>query len=90
LLVFTVGATLMANQNLLYLGAVPSDWRWVFALPLLFVLLVFLMVIANVALWSGHQRSLLGRLYYTLLTLAGLSAVLGLSTLGMLGLVFGN
>ncbi|MCB0086422.1 MAG: alpha/beta fold hydrolase [Caldilineaceae bacterium] len=78
LLVFTVGATLMANQNLLLLGAIPSSWRWIFILPLLFALLSVLMVVTTVALWWGNHRSLIGRLYYTLLTLASLAAVWGL------------
>ncbi|MEZ4660112.1 MAG: alpha/beta hydrolase [Caldilineaceae bacterium] len=86
LLVFTVGFTLMDNQNLLLLGAIPSSWRGIFLLPWLFALLVVLMVVTTAALWSGRQRSIVGRLYYTLLTFAGLSAVVGLWNLGVMGL----
>jgi pimeloyl-ACP methyl ester carboxylesterase len=88
LLVFAAGSTLFANQNLFMLGALSAQWRWLFILPLLFAVFFVLMVIATIALWRGRHRSLGGRLYYTLLTLASLSALVGLINLGVMGLVF--
>lgn len=64
-------------------------WRWLFFLPLLGALLVGLMVVRAVALWSGHHRSFAGRIYYTLLLLAGLVGLGSMSALGVLGLTFG-
>jgi hypothetical protein len=78
--------TLAANQNMLLLGALPSAWRPIFALPLAFIVLAVAMVVAAIALWAGHRRSMGGRIYYVLLTLAALSSVLALYRLGILGL----
>lgn len=95
LLVFFVGlglagsGTLQANQTLFLLGAIDASWRWLFLLPPLSALLVLLMVVTTVALWAGRHRSVVMRLYYTLLTLAGVAAVASLFLLGVMGLAFG-
>ncbi len=89
LLGFTVGSTFVGDRNLLLLSAIPGSFRWIFFLPPLLVVLVGLMLIATIALWRGPQRSLIGRLYYTLLTLAGISGVFGLYSLGVMALGFG-
>lgn len=64
-----------ANPALLFLGAVLSEFRWIFLLALVFSLLVMLMVVAGVAVWTGPHRSLGGRLYFTALTITGLLVV---------------
>jgi hypothetical protein len=74
------------NQHMVGLGAVPARWRWLFTLPPLAAVLVVLMVLVTSALWGGRRRSFLGRLYFTLLTVAGLGAVANLIKLGVTGL----
>jgi hypothetical protein len=92
LLVFFVGVgaailgTLVANQNMIALGAVPARWRWVLAFPWLATAVVATMVVAAVALWIGRHRSPSGRLYYTFLTLAGVAAITYLFALGAMRL----
>ena len=83
------GSTLSENQNLFLLGAIDGGWRWLFWLPPLVALLVLLMVITTFALWVGRHRSVIVRVYYTLLTLAGIAAVASLFGLGVMGLAFG-
>lgn len=68
-------ATDLLNPTLMYLGAVLSEFRWVFALALLFALVMTLMVVTAVALWTGSHRSLAGRLYFTALTITALGVV---------------
>ena len=68
-------ATDILHPALMYLGAVLSEFRWVFALPLLFAMMTVLMVIAVVALWAGRRRSLVGRLYFSVLTLTALGVL---------------
>jgi pimeloyl-ACP methyl ester carboxylesterase len=88
LLIFAVSSTVMVDQNLAFLGAIPASWRWLFILPPLFFILVVLMVVATVAMWIGRHRSLGGRIYYTLMTLASISAVSGLIKIGVMWLAF--
>lgn len=80
------GTTLVSNQALLGLGAIPATWRGLFWLPLVFVVPVALMCVATLALWKGNRRSLAGRLYYTILTLGGLVGVATLFNLGVMNL----
>ncbi len=81
-LVIAIGTTVMTEQNLFMLGSISAQWRLLFALPFLVVLLVGLMAVSAVALWRGHHGSRLGRVYYTLLVLAGLVGTLSLAGLG--------
>lgn len=83
-----LGTTLIRNMNLFLLGAISSSWRWLFFLPLLVAVLVALMIVCTVALWVGHHRSTAGRVYYTLLTLAGVIGILSMAGLGVMGLAF--
>jgi pimeloyl-ACP methyl ester carboxylesterase len=82
-------STLSESENVLALGAVLATWRWVFWLPPLVAALVVCMVIATIALWIGRHRSLIGRVYFTLLTIAGVGAVLNLVSLGLMNLWHG-
>ena len=74
----SVGGEIARNQMLLLLGAVPV---WVKSLTWLlvpYVLALILMTTAMVLLWRHRARSLLGRLYYSLLVLAGWSVLFAL------------
>jgi hypothetical protein len=81
-------ATLGENKLLLFMGAVPSSLRWVFAIAWLGVVVVALMGAAALVLWKQRQRTWLGRIYYGLLFLAGLLASIGLWQAGLLGAPF--
>lgn len=78
-------ATQQTNMVTFFLGALSGGWRWIFWLSSLGVLLVVGMLVANVALWKGHHRSIIGRLYYALLTLFGVGIVIALGYLGLIG-----
>ena len=77
-----VGSTLVANQNLIAMAALPARWHWLFTLPPILVVVVMLMLAATVALWRWRQRSLAGRLYFTLLTLCAAVAAINLVLIG--------
>jgi hypothetical protein len=81
-------ATFDENKFLAFVGTVPSSLRWVFAIAWLGVLVVVLMGVATLVLWTQRQRTFVGRLYYTLLLVAGVVAVLGLWQAGLLGAFF--
>jgi pimeloyl-ACP methyl ester carboxylesterase len=84
ILTFIIGIALavrsayLADQNLIAMGAIPSRWRWLFPLPPALAVIAGLMTAAMIALWTRRQRSLSGRLYFTLLTLAALIATVSL------------
>ncbi|HEX2454727.1 MAG TPA: alpha/beta hydrolase [Vicinamibacterales bacterium] len=81
-----VVSSINENQHMVGLGAVPARWRWLFTLPPVAAVLVVLMVLVTSALWGGRRRSFLGRVYFTVLTIAGLGAVANLIKLGVTGL----
>jgi pimeloyl-ACP methyl ester carboxylesterase len=81
-----LGTTLATDHALIGLGAIGSGWRWLFLLPPVGALLVTLMGAAAVALWWGGRRSVAGRVYLSLLTLAGAATVSTLFSLGAMGL----
>ena len=89
LLAGAVGTAVAGNVLWPFLGAVPSDIRWVFGVPWLAVAVVVLMAVAAWEMWSGPRRSLPGRLYYLLLLAGGLVAVAGFWKLGLLTALFG-
>ena len=64
----------------------PSTFRWVFYLPPIFLVLVGAMLVAAFALWKGERRSIVGRIYYSVLTLAALGALSSLFSLAVMGL----
>src|SRR5262245_3849338 len=78
-------ATLDENKFLAFVGTVPSSLRWAFAIAWLGVVVVVLMGAATLVLWIQRQRTFVGRLYYSLLFLAGLGATIGLWQAGLLG-----
>jgi pimeloyl-ACP methyl ester carboxylesterase len=88
LLAGAVGTAVAGNVLWPFLGAVPSDIRWVFGVPWLAVAVVLLMAVAAWEMWSGSRRSLPGRLYYLLLLAGGLVAVAGFWKLGLLTALF--
>ena len=78
-------ATFEENKFFAFVGTVPSSLRWVFAIAWLGVVVVVLMGAATLVLWKQRQRTLVGRIYYSLLLLAGLLAAMGLWQAGLLG-----
>jgi len=80
--VLAVGSTLAANQNLVAMAAIPVRWRWLFRLPPIVGVIALAMVAATIALWKWRQRSFAGRVYFTLLTLAGVVAAGNLLVMG--------
>jgi pimeloyl-ACP methyl ester carboxylesterase len=78
-------ATFDENKFLAFVGTVPSSLRWVFTIAWLGVGVVVLMGAATLVLWIQRQRTFVGRLYYSLLFLAGLVATMGLWQAGLLG-----
>ena len=93
--VVTLGALALAivfafgkNPLLTFLGAVPSSLRWVFALPLLGIVVVGLMGRATVALWRSHDRSIVARLYYGLLVVSAIGVIVGLWKMGLVTAFF--
>jgi pimeloyl-ACP methyl ester carboxylesterase len=80
-----VGGEVGRNQFLLLVGAVPA---WVKGLTwwlLPYSLAVALMTVAAWLLWRHRARSLPGRLFYTLLVLAGWAVCLALLKTGLFG-----
>lgn len=81
-------ATFDEYKFLAFVGTVPSSLRWVFAIAWLGVVVVVLMGVATLVLWKQRQRTRVGRIYYSLLFLAGLVATMGLWQAGLLGALF--
>jgi hypothetical protein len=81
-------ATLDENKFLAFVGTVPSSLRWAFAIAWLGVVVVVLMSAATLVLWKQRQRTRVGRIYYSLLFLAGLVVTMGLWQVGLLGALF--
>ncbi|HKA43097.1 MAG TPA: alpha/beta fold hydrolase [Burkholderiales bacterium] len=84
--VFTsVGTAVSRNQLLLLVGAVPA---WVKELTwglLPFVLALAMMTLTLALLWRYRARTLMGRLYYTLLVLTGWYVCFALLRTGLFG-----
>lgn len=68
-----IGTTLSANQNLFAMGAIPSGWRWLLALPIVVIAAGAAMVVIAIYLWRRHLRSLPGRLYFSFLAFTALA-----------------
>lgn len=83
-LVRALTASMAASPALLALGALLADQERIFVIPFVATFLAALMVAAAVAIWVRRQRTLAGRLYFTLLAAAGLACVKALSDLGLL------
>ena len=82
----SIGSAIERNQFLLLVGVVPA---WVKSLSwglVPFVGVMAMMTMAVVLLWRHRARSIAGRVYYTLLVLAGWSVCLALFDTGLIGL----
>lgn len=73
------------NQFLLLVGALPAWVKGLTWLLLPYVLALSLMTVAMLRLWRHRARSLPGRLYYSLLVLAGWGVCLALLRTGIFG-----
>jgi len=71
------------NDNRLFYGLGNEARPW-FTLLFLFVLLCLLMLAAAILGWTQRYGSIWRRVYYTLLTLAGLAILIILASWGML------
>lgn len=80
-LVAAVGSTLVTNQNLAGMGAIPARWRFVTMLPPLLGVLALALLAAMVACWATRRRGLPGRVYLSLLSLAAVVAAANLALL---------
>jgi hypothetical protein len=85
-LMVAAAMTVVSNENLIGLGAIGREWRPLFYLPPLALTLVTMMCISAAGMWIGDHRSLPGRIYYSLLTVAGLAGVASLDALGVVWL----
>jgi hypothetical protein len=73
------------NQFLLLVGALPAWVKGLTWLLVPYVLAMVLMTVAMIRLWRHRARSLLGRLYYTLLVAAGWAVCVALLRTGLFG-----
>lgn len=80
-LVFAVGSTLVVNQNLIGMGAIPREWAWILGLPALIGIAGLGLLGGAVAVWATGKRTLAGRLYLSLLAIAALVAAANLAML---------
>lgn len=80
-LVWAVGSTLVVNQNLIGMGAIPRAWAWILGLPALIGIAGLGLLCAAVAVWTTGKRSLAGRIYLSLLAVAALAAAANLAML---------
>jgi hypothetical protein len=80
-----IAAQIQRNQLLLLVGALPTSIRSLTWWLLPYVLVLVLMTIAMRRLWRFHARSRLGRVYYTLLVIAGWAVCVALLKTGLFG-----
>jgi hypothetical protein len=73
------------NQFLLLVGAVPSGIRSLTWLLLPYAAALALMTVAMTLIWRHGARSRMGRVYYTLLVLAGWGVLAALLATGLFG-----
>jgi hypothetical protein len=85
LLATAVTTALASGRNPIAFNQVSGEWRWLFYLPPVVIVLVVGMIISAVGMWMGDLRSLAGRIFYTVLTLLGVSIAFSLFSLGMVG-----
>jgi pimeloyl-ACP methyl ester carboxylesterase len=80
-----VAAAVGRNQLLLLVGAVPSWVKQLTWLLVPFVLAMALMTVAMALLWRHRARSLAGRVFYTVLVVAGWAVCFALVRTGLFG-----
>ena len=81
-LAYAYGSTFATNETLAAMGAISSGWRWLLWLPPILGGAAAVMVAATVSLWRSGRRSTLGRVYFTLLTIAAVAAAINLWLVG--------
>ena len=80
-----IGAQIQRDQVLLLVGAVPSAVKTLTWFLLPYTLALLLMTVAMTRLWRFGARSRMGRVYYTLLVLAGWAVCVALLRTGLFG-----
>ena len=77
-----LGSTMRTNENLLMMAALPARWGWLFLLPPVLAVLAVLMLMSAGVLWWSRERSLSGRVNFTVLTLAAIVAAVDTVLIG--------
>jgi hypothetical protein len=87
--ILTVGPLIRSNAGVLLLG-LPGSVTWVFLLPLINTALVLLLWLASLLGMLSKDWSGLRKLYFVLLSFAGLVLVAGLGLVGVLTALLGQ
>lgn len=82
ILVASIVSSLGENYFFLLLGVISSQHFWVLRMPLIIAFAIVLMIISCIAVWTSKQRSVFGRIAYSILTLLGVACVKSLSAAG--------
>jgi pimeloyl-ACP methyl ester carboxylesterase len=82
---FAVADAIGRNQFLLLVGAVPAGLKSLVWLLLPYALVLALMTLAMLRLWRHRARSRAGRIYFTVLVIAGWGVCVALLRTGLLG-----
>ena len=80
-----IAAAIERNQFLLLVGAVPAGLKALTWLLLPYALVLSLMTVAMTRLWKHQARSRMGRVYYTVLVIAGWAVCAALLRTGLFG-----
>jgi len=78
------GIGLARNRWALLLGTVPGGVRWALLPALAFALAIVGAAVSAVLMWRHRDRTLAGRLYYAVLVVAGVLAVVAVARTGLL------
>ena len=86
---YAIWPLVVANNGILLLG-IPGRFDWVFALPLVNAVIVFLLLVATLLGlvskdWSGRRK-----LYFLFLSLSGIILVFALFFVGLLTALWGQ
>jgi pimeloyl-ACP methyl ester carboxylesterase len=87
--IFTVGPLITSNNGILLLG-IPGSLDWVFLLPLVNAVLVLLLVLATLLGLISKDWSARRKVYFLLLSLAGIVLVVSLGLVGLLTALWGQ
>jgi pimeloyl-ACP methyl ester carboxylesterase len=85
-----VGLKMAIDNDLIMLIGMPKSWSLLFVLPLLVLALTIALVICVIKSWQGKHRSVLRRVYDSLVALSVLVAVVVLANWGMLTVLIFN
>ena len=83
--VVRIAGAVERNQFLLLVGAVPAGVKALTWLLLPYALVLAMMTVAMIQLWRHQARSTAGRIYYTLLVIAGWAVCAALLKTGLFG-----